>query len=200
MNFDMPDDLRRQVMKEIYRVADTLDWDELAQPQRSAWYDRWLDQPAIGDVLTRFAPRERARVWIKDFVMKQYGKARAGIGPYRDLVAQRLPDQTQVATHAFGAGWIPIDGSFRDKPYRCLVTDGSERRLMIWGPAENLRALVWAGINAIVDQEPQPLIVILGRPGHKLTDSERLRHRLLCQQGGLDLRHVTIRPRVVAPS
>ena len=44
-------------------------------------YDRWLDDPAIGGYLTRFLSRERARVWLKDVPMKEYSRARNGIGP-----------------------------------------------------------------------------------------------------------------------
>ena len=47
----IPDVLRREVIVEIYKRADDLDWDGLSPSDRSTWYVRWLDDPAIGGAL-----------------------------------------------------------------------------------------------------------------------------------------------------
>lgn len=59
---ELPGDLRRTVIAEVYRQADELDWDALPDRRRTEMYDRWLNEPAIGGQLTRFQTRERARV------------------------------------------------------------------------------------------------------------------------------------------
>lgn len=194
----IPEDLRRQVIAEVYRRADQLDWEGLAQAQRSGYYDRWLDDPDIGGILIRFMPRERARVWIKDVPMKHYARARSGIGPYAGLVTRQLPGPSQIARQTLGARWSLIDDTIRDKPNRCLITDGRDRRLMIWGAQSNLRALVWAGINAVVDNEPTPVVIVATPQGHRLSEGEQARHLRIGRQAGIEIRHTTLRDQAKA--
>jgi hypothetical protein len=190
---DIPDAVRRELIAKVYRHADHLDWDTLTQADRSAWYDRWVDDPGIGGTLTRFIPRERARVWLKDVPMKHYSRARSGVGPYSDLVTRRLPGPEGVAAQVFGASWRVIDGTVQDKPNRCRITDTRNERLMIWGPPNNLRALIWAGLNSAIDDEPAPAIVVTTLQGQPLAPGERRRHILLAQRVGLDVFHTTLR-------
>src|SRR5262245_19016089 len=108
--------LRRSIIAEVYRQAGDLDWDGLTDKQRSAIYDHWLDDPAIGGELTRFLSRERARVWLKDVPMKEYARARNGIGSFSDLVTIRFPNAGQIARQVLGGDWQAVDGSIREKP------------------------------------------------------------------------------------
>jgi hypothetical protein len=196
---ELPDALRREVVAETYRQAGKLDWDGLTDKQRSAVYDRWLDDPRIGRELTRFLSRERARVWLKDVPMKEYARARNGIGPYADLVTVRLPSPGQIARQALGDGWDLIDGTIREKPNRCLISDGHNERLMMWGPPKTLRDMVWAGLNALADNLPKPLLVIASPQGHVLDDGEKRRHIRLGQLAGLDVRHTILRITQITP-
>jgi hypothetical protein len=190
---ELPDALRREVIAEVYRQADHLDWEGLSQSERTTWYDRWVDVPSIGGVLTRFIPRERARRWLKDVPMKHYARARSGVGPYASLVTRRLPGPAEIAVQVFGPAWDVIDGTVLDKPNRCLITDQQNERLMIWGSTNNLRALVWAGLNAAIDSKPHPVIVITTPQGQPLGDGERRRHLALGARIGVDMRHTTVR-------
>src|SRR5262249_19154231 len=101
----IPEDLRRQVIAEIYKRADDLDWDGRSPSDRSTWYVRWLDAPPIGGPLDPFMPRDQIRMWIKDMPMKHYARARSGIGPYASLVSSHLPGAAQLARLAFGPEW-----------------------------------------------------------------------------------------------
>lgn len=197
---DVPDSLRRDVIGEVYGRADSLDWDTLSHPERSSWYDRWVDDAKIGGVLTRFVSRERARVWLKDVPMKHYARARAGVGPYADLVRRRLPGPDRVAAQVFGTDWEIVEGTIRDKPNRCLVADGHDERLMIWGPVSNLRALIWAGVNAVIDGEPRPSIVITTLQGRPLDEGTRSRNVALGAHIGAEVFHTTLRPTLVPAS
>ncbi|MEV4072014.1 hypothetical protein [Nonomuraea fuscirosea] len=190
---ELPDNLRRQVVAEVYRQAGELDWDGLTDRQRSTHYDQWLDDPGIGQQLTRFLTRERARVWLKDVPMKEYARARSGIGVYADLVTMRLPSPGQIAQQVLGSGWSMVIGSIQEKPNRCLITDGREQRLMMWGPPKTLRDLVWAGINALIDTPHQPLLVVATPQGQRLDEGEKRRHIRLGQVAGLDVRHTVLR-------
>jgi hypothetical protein len=190
---DIPDATRRAVIAEIYRQADRLEWVGLTQQERSTLYSRWLDDPDIGEVLTRHMPRERARLWMKDVPMKEYARARDGVGKYADLATMRLPGPNGIARQAFGDGWVVTEGSVRQKPNRCVIRRGDEWRTMIWGPPANFRDLVWAGINAYVDNHPIPVIVVTTTQGRKLTTGEVARHQALGKQAGLEVRHATLR-------
>ncbi|WP_157474526.1 hypothetical protein [Parafrankia sp. EUN1f] len=190
---DLPDAVRRQLITEIYRRADELDWDGLTQVDRSATYNRWLDDPTIGEVLAQFVPRERARLWIKDVPMKNYDRARHGIGPYAQFATRRLPGPDYLVHQEFGPEWSINTKSLREKPSRCLITDGRTRKLLIWGNPSNFRALIWAGLNARIDGGPTPVIVVSVRQGQRLTEGEIARHVLLGGQAGIEVRHTVIR-------
>jgi hypothetical protein len=191
---ELPDDLRRIVVAEIYRQAGELDWDGLTDKRRSVMYDRWLDDPAIGAYLTRFLSRERARVWLKDVPMKEYSRARNGIGPFSDLVTSRLPSAGQIAKQVLGDGWDSVEGTIREKPNRCLISNGHEDRLMMWGPPRTLRDIMWAGINALADGEPTPILVVTIPYAHRVANDEKRRHALLGEIAGLDVRHAVLKP------
>lgn len=196
---ELPDDMRRAVVAEVYRQAGDLDWDGLTDKKRSAIYDSWLDDPAIGRELTRFLSRERARVWLKDVPMKEYARARSGIGPFSELVTIRLPSPGQIARQVLGADWDTVDGTIREKPNRCMISNGREHRLMMWGPPKTLRDIVWAGINALADQLPTPLLVVATPQGQILDDGEKRRQILLGEIAGLDVRHTVLRVIRIGP-
>lgn len=190
---DIPDLLRRQVIAEIYQRADELSWDGLSISERSTWYNRWLDDVRIGGVLTRYMPRERARLWVKDVPMKQYNRARSGIGSYANLAHNRLPSAVDISWLALGKQWTVVEGSLQEKPNRCHLSDGRSQVLMIWGTSRNLHSLIWAGLNARVDGGPSPVLVITTRQGERLSEGERGRHQRLGELAGLEVRHVTTR-------
>ncbi len=188
----IPEDLRRQVIAEIYKRADDLDWDGLSASDRSTWYVRWLDAPEIGGALDLYMPRDQARMWIKDVPMKHYGRARSGIGPYASLVSSRLPGAAQLAQLAFGPEWLPINRTVQDKPNRCIVSDGHQQAQMIWGPPRAFQSLVWASLNAVIDNHPVPVMVVVTRQGERLTDGQIERHRRIASQVGAEVRHLTV--------
>jgi hypothetical protein len=187
----IPEDVRRKVIVELFRRADALDWDGLQPADKSAWYARWLDEPDIGQVLARYMPRDKARIWIKDTPMKHYNRARSGIGPYADLVTGRLPDAPTLARLVFGEGWTTISTTLRDKPNRCVISKDDERVQVIWGGQKNFQSLVWAAINAIVDAGPTPAILVVTKQGERLSDGQIDRHRKICELVGAGLHHVT---------
>jgi hypothetical protein len=187
------EEVRRQIIAEIYKRADDLDWDGLSLSDRSTWYVRWLDDPAIGGVLDLYMPRDRVRIWIKDVPMKHYARARSGIGPYAALVTSHLPGADQLSQLAFGVEWAPLEGTVKDKPNRCIVSDGGNQLVqMLWGPPRAFQSLVWASLNAVIDQQPMPVMVVLTRQGERLTDGQVGRHRRIAERIGIEVRHLTV--------
>ena len=197
---DLEAALRRLVITEVYRQAGEMDWDGLTDKQRSGIYDQWLDDAAIGGELTRFLSRERARVWLKDVPMKEYARARSGIGSFADLVTLRFPAPGQIARQVYGGRWDAVSGTIREKPNRCVISDEQDKRLMIWGPPKVLRDLVWAGITSVADgREPTPVIVVASPHGETVGPGEIRRHVRIGQIAGLEVRHTTLRVTRVVP-
>ncbi|MFJ2771183.1 hypothetical protein [Streptomyces sp. NPDC087300] len=190
---DIDEEIRREVIAEVYRQVDELDWDGMAPRERSQWYVRWIDDPLIGGKLTRFIERDRVRVWIKDGPIKELPRARFGIGSYAQFAVSRYPGMEQIAHQAIGPDWHADPESVDVKPNRCLVRGPETDVLMIWGPAAKLADLVWAGINARVDGGAEPLIVVASPQGTRLSGGEMHRHRLLAKQASIELCHITLR-------
>lgn len=188
----MEERLRRAIVAEVYRRADGMDWDALTNRQHTEVYDQWLDAPAIGGQLTRFMTRERARVWLKDVPMKEYTRARNGIGTFADLVTVRYPSPGQIAKQVLGQEW-DVAGPTLNKPARCVVSDGRQQRFMMWGPQKTFRDIIWAGINALVDQRPTPVLVVTVPRGQILDEGEKRRNNLIGKQVGLEVRHVALK-------
>jgi hypothetical protein len=190
---ELSDEMRRDVIAEVYRQAAEMDWDGLSLRERTTVYNRWLDHPAIGGQLTRFKSREEARVWLKDGPMKEYARARNGIGPYSQFALTRFPDPGQIARLVLGDDWDVIKDSVRKKPNRCLVYDGREERLMIWAPPNAFPDIMWAGLNAVADEEPSPVLVVAMVHGSPLDMGEQRRNAQIGQLAGLEVRHVTLK-------
>jgi hypothetical protein len=190
---DIDEEIRREVIAEIYRQVDDLDWDGMAARERSELYVRWIDDPLVGGKLTRFIERDRVRVWIKDGPIKELPRARYGIGSYAQFAVSHYPGMEEIAHQAIGPDWLADPDTVDVKPNRCLVRGPGPKMLMIWGPAAKLADLVWAGINARVDGGAEPLIVVASPQGTRLSEGEMHRHRLLAKVPGIELRHVTLR-------
>ncbi|MFG2667331.1 hypothetical protein ACGFY6_24205 [Streptomyces sp. NPDC048387] len=190
---NIDEDIRREVIAEVYRQVDDLDWDGMTTRARSDWYARCIDDPLIGGKLTRFIARDRVRVWVKDGPIKELPRARYGLGPYAQFAVSRYPGMEQIAHQAIGPEWLADPETVEVKPNRCLVHGPESKVLMIWGPAADLADLVWAGINTRVDGGAEPLIVVASPQGTRLSEGEMLRHRLLAKEATIDLRHITLR-------
>ncbi|WP_436496158.1 hypothetical protein [Actinokineospora sp. HUAS TT18] len=187
------DDIRREVITEIYRQVDELDWDGMSLRERSEYYVRWIDDPLIGGKLGRFIERDRIRVWIKDGPIKELSRARHGIGSYAQFTAHQYPGMDEIARQAIGQEWRSDADTLEVKPNRCLVRGPGANALMIWGSATKLADLVWAAINARVDGGAEPIIVITSPQGTRLSDGEKQRHQLIAEVAGVELRHITLR-------
>ncbi|WP_125782323.1 hypothetical protein [Amycolatopsis sp. WAC 01375] len=190
---NIDEDVRREVIAEIYRQVDELDWDGMSARERSDYYVRWIDDPMIGGKLMRYIERDRVRVWIKDGPIKELPRARHGIGSYAQFAMSRYPGMEEIARQAIGSDWQANPETLVVKPNRCLVEGPGHDILMIWGPATKLADLVWAGINARVDGDADPVIVVASPQGTRISEGEMERHKLLAKVAGIELRHTTLR-------
>ncbi|MET9083408.1 hypothetical protein ABZX77_16205 [Streptomyces sp. NPDC004237] len=186
----LPDETRKQLLLRIYQQAEELRWDFLTNPQRTEYYRQWYSDPRIGVVLTSFVGDKAAMDWIKDVAMKEYGRAKEGIGQYVPYVARRFRGTDEIALAACGAGWSPVLGTLDIKPNNTLVSDGLETRYVCWGRPAQFRDLVWAALNQAVDRESRPAIVVTTQDGETISGPDKARQRDIAAHCGIDLAHL----------
>ena len=89
---EIDEEIRGEVLSEIYCQIEALDWDGLSTRERSRCYEGWVNDPLIGDKLARYIPREKVRVWIKDGAGEGTAAGSKRHRPKREVRFQSLPD------------------------------------------------------------------------------------------------------------
>lgn len=161
----IPEQLRHEVIARLYERFDDLKWEERTLSERSATYQRLVDDPAIGGRLASHIPLDRVRVWIKDGPAKEYRRALEGVGPYAEFTNRRAVGAEGVAEAVLGGDWYVVNGSVGEKPMRCLTQRDDVTRLVIWGPESSLKELFWHAAVHLTQygRDESPLIVIAKR-------------------------------------
>lgn len=183
-------DARKKLLLEIYGQAEDLHWEFLSNPQRTEQYRRWYEDGRVGGVLLSFVAEKDARVWIKDVALKEYGRAKEGIGQYVPYVRRRFRGAGEIVRAACGEGWTVVPETVDEKPNQCQATDGDRLRHVCWGRAGQLRDLVWAGVIYAVDGDKRPAIVVTTQDGETLSAADRSRQRAIAAHCGIDLAHL----------
>src|SRR5215472_614696 len=112
----LPTEIRKRLLLEIYGQAEALRWEFLSNPQRTDQYRRWYEDSRVGGVLLSFVEERDARVWIKDVALKEYGRAKEGIGQYVAYVTRRFRGPEEIVRAACGLGWLVVPGTVDIKP------------------------------------------------------------------------------------
>lgn len=68
--------IKLKITKEIYAIADEIDWLHLTISERQKHYEIWTADPNIGGQLEEVIDPRRVRVYLKDTIMKQYSKSK----------------------------------------------------------------------------------------------------------------------------
>lgn len=123
----IPDKVATAIRELLWSQADELRWTQLSSVQKTALYEEWSKSPKVGRVLEGYLDGRNVRVYIKDVMMKPYGRI-------------RMQDGTRVFALA------GIDSSVRSvkdyvKPHGRLLSDG---RILCWGPARDWKSIVLA--------------------------------------------------------
>jgi hypothetical protein len=186
----VPKEIRDEVVRELYRQVETMDWELLSARQKNQQYARWIEDPSIGGRLTDFQSAEDARVWLKDGPMKEYARALDGEGGFPEFTTKRLSGPDELVRRALGEDWSIVPGSQGVKPLHCLATDGTATRYVCWGRPGTFRDLVWAAVNKAIERADRPMIVVSLRDGQDVNGEERRRHERIAAHCGVDVRHV----------
>ncbi|MFF2566723.1 hypothetical protein [Streptomyces sp. NPDC058084] len=188
----MPTDLEMEIVKLLYDEAEDVAWTYLPGAQHTDFYHRWADDPRIGGRMSLFfKTAQERRVWIKDGPMKEYARAIYGVGKYAPLVRNPGAAVSTLVHKALGPDWEPDLSTQEIKPLRVLARAGDEDMRFTWGPAKDLKHLVWAALRAQAagDTTPWTLCVVTSfvKP---LPVEEKKEHLRIGERCGLRIEHV----------
>ncbi|MFF3864250.1 hypothetical protein [Micromonospora sp. NPDC001898] len=189
----MPKDVEMDIVWILYADARELDWEHLTDTEKSASYDQWAQDPRFTDRLSLWVktPQER-RVWIKDGPMKEYARARNGVGKYAVALDSPTAEVSEHIRMALGPDWEANLDTLSIKPLRVLACRADETVNFAWAPAKDFKHLVWAALKAQAygDSDPWVLCVVssFAKP---IKREERLFHQKMGERCGLRVAHIT---------
>ena len=126
----VPDRAYRRIKRTLWGVADKLNWPTLSDPQKSALYEGWIRDEQVGGVLSRYLNSGSVRVYIKDTIMKPYGRERIkDFPPIVKLLG--LPDDPSVVETYI-------------KPHGRRLTDG---KVICWGLSRGWKAILFSAFE-----------------------------------------------------
>lgn len=148
------------VVRRIYADARKLDWQHCSHSEKTAQYQRWLEDEQVGGVLKQWMAEGDVRVWIKDVPMKEFARAMAGEGEYAVFLDVHPRAASSIVASALGADWRVRPKSERVKPLSCIAERAGESRRVFWGPHKDLKHLLWAALTASVEN-PNELVQVV---------------------------------------
>lgn len=187
---ELPEEIRSDVITELYRQADDLNWELLSMTEKKHQYRRWIDDPAVGGRLRGFLDDHRIGTWIKDTPMKEYARAQEGFGTMARYALNQFPGPNDLVRKALGEPWTLVPGSVDEKPMHCTASANGEERYLCWGNPAKFRDLTWAALNNVVTAPIRPMIVVTLQDGIVLSKNERSRQQRIADHCGIDLRHI----------
>lgn len=189
----IPREIETKVVARLYADAKELDWGSLTPQQHSAQYTKWVDEPEIGGRLKEYLSAGDARVWIKDGPMKEWSRSRSGVGKYADLVEGADDTTARLARKALGEDWEVDQETLRIKPLRVTVRNDEDEKVLTWAPANGLKHLVWAALNAGAEGDAREWVLCVIETFTKPTPAnEKQAHLRLAKRCGLRLVHVSL--------
>ncbi len=142
----VPTQIFEQIRKRLWAQADEDDWRTLNDAQKTAFYEQWVRDEQVGEVLSRYVDAAQVRVYLKDTVMKPYGRERS---KDPSPVLRKLGiAQDEFPTEEF------------IKPHGRLFHDD---RVVCWGPARNWKDVIMAVYERAKRQGKRPYAAVLMR-------------------------------------
>lgn len=123
----IPDVVYRRIKERVWVVAEELSWPTLSDQQKTTLYEEWIREGDVGGVLSRYLDPGNVRVYIKDTIMKPYGRERIKhFPPILRLLG--LPDDSSVAETYI-------------KPHGRRLADG---KVICWGLSRDWKSILFA--------------------------------------------------------
>lgn len=178
----LPSKVRTEISRIILQRAVEIHWDDLLFSDRSRKYEEWMSDPEIGGRILKYMAREKARVWIKDGPMKEYARAKRGLGPYAILLDAAMNYEGAITTKVYGNKWKVVPDSIKTKPATFSVTDGDSIQVVFWGTTKELKHLIWAWLNCSCGTDCR--IVILSTSMNPVTADMQIKYARIAQKLG----------------
>lgn len=187
---ELPEAIRVEVIEELYRQADELDWELLSITEKKLQYRKWIEDSRVGGRLRTFFDDHRMGTWIKDTPMKEYARAQEGFGSMARYCKTRFPGPEYLIARALGETWTVVPNSVGEKPMHCLATEGQTKRYVCWGRPNTFRDLAWAAINKAVSMSTRPLIIVTLQDGLVVLEADKRLQSSIAEHCGLDIHHI----------
>ncbi|NUT47889.1 MAG: hypothetical protein HOV94_11355 [Saccharothrix sp.] len=186
----LPPDKRDQILYAMYRRADEVDWQLLANGKKTDQYRKWVDDREVGQVMLMYGAEKDVRVWLKDVAMKEYGRAQEGLGSYVRYLPKRFKGPEEIVNAALGKSWTVRDDSVIIKPNRCTAFRGGQSRLVVWGRPNSFKDLFWAALTETKGGGDEAVIVVTTRDGENISDKELEWQKAIGRRGDFEVVHL----------
>ena len=147
----IPDAAYKRIKEKLWKVADERNWPTLSDQQKTILYEEWIKDEKVGGVLSRYLNPGNVRVYIKDTIMKPYGRERIkDFPPILSLLG--LPNDARITETYI-------------KPHGRRLSDG---KVICWGLSRDWKAILFAVFErAYVSPSSVPFAAIIMFPTGK---------------------------------
>lgn len=147
----VPDAVHKRIQEKLWHLANSLNWPVRSDKEKSVLYEEWIRDEQIGGVLSRYVDDRSIRVYIKDTIMKPYGRERIKeLAPILKLVG--LPDDVTVAETYV-------------KPHGRRLRDG---KVICWGYSRDWKTILFAVFErAFLAKSGVPFAAVILHPTGK---------------------------------
>lgn len=189
----LPKHVDEAVCRRLFDDMRSMGWETLSSVERTQQYEKWVGDPEVGGRLTAFMSEAGARVWIKDGPAKEYQRALAGIGKYAVYADADQSRVSEIVHHALGSGWQVQPASLRIKPLRVTASQEENDSVVTWGPARDLKHLVWAALTAQADGDAREwVLVVISSFVRPASTADKQAHARLATRVGLRITHMEL--------
>lgn len=144
----VPDDTRDRLRTLLWKTADEVGWATLSPTDKTKRYESWTRDAQVGGVLARYMDSGQVRVYLKDTLLKGYGRA-------------HLADES-IPFRVAGVDGVSDCVESYVKPHGRRLQDG---RILCWGRADDWKSVLMA-IHERAYRQPgaRPFAAILLHP------------------------------------
>ena len=167
----VPEDIRNQIRDQLWAVAEEIGWSDLSDVERARYYEMWTRDTAIGGRLGHFMDPRKVRVYIKDSLLKPYGRA-------------RLSETEHAVMSHLGLSSNEVFVQTYIKPHGRRMADG---RIVCWGKSRDWKLILMAGFErAHETKNGRAHAIVLKETGKTTTGSVRALIRDAARRLGVD--------------
>lgn len=190
----LPEHVMEKVLRRVFTDLETLGWDGLTDEEKTKQYNAWAEDADVGGDLNQF--NDDPRHWIKDGPVKEWPRARMGVGTYAKYLPAQGGQVEQVVQLALGDEWVADTTTVKIKPLRVTAHHRDDERdpvVVTWAPAKDFKHLIWAALNEEAKGDHREWILVVRGTFEKPTPANVRKHNdRIAQRCGLRLEHIQV--------